>query len=76
MPSVNLVEVGPTPAFRVTCVRCGFSTASDRSVFYANTEGKPWHDYYCRDCARLITGEALPARIPLPSSDGEEAARA
>lgn len=42
--------VGGTP-FRVTCVACRKQTQTDREPIYADLDGKPWVDYYCRNCA-------------------------
>lgn len=39
------------PAFRLECIKCGKKTQSDREPVYADLDGKPFVDYYCKPCA-------------------------
>ena len=41
-------------AFTITCVKCGKRTYSDTKQFYADTEGKPFVDYYCETCSPVL----------------------
>ena len=47
---MKLVRVHGKP-FMVTCKTCGIKKMSDDKLFYADTEGEPFKDYYCVRCA-------------------------
>jgi len=62
---MNLVEVSKKSAnpFTATCIKCGHKSQTDREQFYADTQGKPFVDYYCDKCGSEIKYQAESHRI-------------
>lgn len=46
--------VSPLPAFLCDCVKCGKKLQSDREKILADVHGKPFVDYYCESCSKVV----------------------
>lgn len=55
---MNLQQVTGPPIMLV-CIRCFKLGMTSRNVFYADTEGKPFEDYYCEPCADALRAEEV-----------------
>lgn len=49
--STHRVRLVTGTPFQVKCIECGKVTTTNREPVYADLDGKPWVDYYCRPCA-------------------------
>jgi hypothetical protein len=47
--------VQPEPAFLTHCVKCARPLDSVGEAIYADLDGAPFHDYYCRRCMVRVT---------------------